>query len=208
MSTPTIDGRRKRAKENRENRRTQILKTALEVFSKQGYHQASISDIVQAAGVARGTFYLYFDSKQSIFHELLDELLLHLRTNIVGVDTSPTAPPIPVQLHKIVQRILETAVENQPLTQIIFRAAVGVDEELDRRLALFYANLHQFIDESLQRGQTLHLIREINTYTAARCILGSIRGIIEHAVFDDEHEADPSTLAAQIIEIHLQGLLN
>ena len=208
MNTPSTDGRSKRAAQTRETRRSQILDTALELFSQRGYHHTSISDIVGEARIARGTFYLYFDSKQAIFHELLENLLKQLRTSIVGVDTSPNAPPLPAQLHQIVKKILETALENQPLTQIIFRAAVGVDEELDQRLALFYDNLHQFIDHSLQRGQRLGLIRPMNTYTASRCILGSIRGIVEHGLFNEGQTSNTDTLAQHILDFHLNGLIH
>jgi AcrR family transcriptional regulator len=207
MNTPTIDGRSKRAAETRESRRTQILDTALRLFSEAGYHQTSISDIVRAAGIARGTLYLYFDSKQEIFHQLLENLLLHLRTNIVGVDTSKDALPIPKQLEHTVKRILETALANRALTQIIFREAIGIDEEMDKRLETFYANLHSFIDESLQAGQELKLVRTMDTYVAARCVLGSIRGVIEHALFDEVAAVNPDALAKAVLEFNLRGLL-
>jgi len=42
-------------------RRQQILSVAREAFAKRGYHQTTIDDIVALAGVARGTFYLYFE---------------------------------------------------------------------------------------------------------------------------------------------------
>jgi len=208
MNPSTIDGRSRRAAANRENRRSQILDTALKLFSQNGYHQTSISDIVQAAGIARGTFYLYFDSKQTIFHELLENLLHHLRTNIIGVDTSSEAPPIPLQLQQTVKRILETALENRALTQIIFREAIGIDEEMDQRLETFYDNLHTFIDLSLQAGQRLNLIREMDTHVAARCVLGSIRGVIEHALFDENTTVDPDVLATSVLEFNLRGLLS
>ena len=115
------DGRVRRGQESREARRIQIKDTALKVFSAKGYHETSVTDLVDAAGVARGTFYLYFDSKEAIFLELLDDLTVHLRSNIVGIDTSTGMASMEHQLHATVVRILRTAVENQPLTRIIFR---------------------------------------------------------------------------------------
>jgi AcrR family transcriptional regulator len=61
------DGRVRRGHETREARRAQILESALTVFATKGYHETSVTDLVDAAGVARGTFYLYFDSKEAIF---------------------------------------------------------------------------------------------------------------------------------------------
>ena len=51
-------------------RRVQILNAARNVFKEKGYETATISEIVKQAGVAQGTFYLYFDSKKSIVIEL------------------------------------------------------------------------------------------------------------------------------------------
>ena len=48
-------------------RRQQILTVARDVFARRGYHAAKIDDIVAAAGIARGTFYLYFEDKRAIF---------------------------------------------------------------------------------------------------------------------------------------------
>src|SRR5215472_15244370 len=56
-------------------RRAQILAHARDVFAKRGYHAAKIDDIVSAAGVARGTFYLYFEDKRAIFEEIVDRTI-------------------------------------------------------------------------------------------------------------------------------------
>ena len=47
--------------------RRRLLEAAELVFADQGYHEASIVKITERAGIGLGTFYLYFDSKQSIF---------------------------------------------------------------------------------------------------------------------------------------------
>ena len=47
--------------------RRRLLEAAERVFSELGYHEASIVKITEAAGVAQGTFYLYFAGKQEIF---------------------------------------------------------------------------------------------------------------------------------------------
>ena len=73
QAVDTIDARTKRAEAMRESRRAHILHTALEVFATNGYHQTRVSDIIEAAGIARGTFYLYFESKSAIFLELLEQ---------------------------------------------------------------------------------------------------------------------------------------
>ena len=62
----------------KKNRREEILHAAISAFSHKGYHDTSISDIIEKAGIARGTFYLYFENKRQIFDSVLDNLIVEL----------------------------------------------------------------------------------------------------------------------------------
>jgi AcrR family transcriptional regulator len=59
--------------------RRRLLAAAEQVFADLGYHDASIVKITEAAGVAQGTFYLYFTSKQEIFDVLVEDLNRRVR---------------------------------------------------------------------------------------------------------------------------------
>lgn len=59
--------------------RQRIMEAAEEVFGTRGFHESSITDITQRAGVAQGTFYLYFESKLELFRELVREISKQLR---------------------------------------------------------------------------------------------------------------------------------
>ena len=59
--------------------RRRLLDAAEQVFGALGYHDASIVKVAEAAGVAAGTFYLYFDSKKAIFDELVRDLNRRVR---------------------------------------------------------------------------------------------------------------------------------
>jgi len=69
-------------------RRDQILKAARTVFDEKGYESATVSDIVRRAGVAQGTFYLYFESKKSVVVELarqpMADMALRLQRILTG----------------------------------------------------------------------------------------------------------------------------
>ena len=54
--------------------RRAILTAAEEVIGARGYNDASITDITREAGVAQGTFYIYFKSKDEVFAELVVEM--------------------------------------------------------------------------------------------------------------------------------------
>src|SRR5258706_10557939 len=59
--------------------RRRLLDAAEQVFSDLGYVDASIVKLTEAAGVAQGTFYLYFDSKKAVFDELVRDLNQRVR---------------------------------------------------------------------------------------------------------------------------------
>lgn len=59
--------------------RERILAAAEAVFAEWGYDQASIVKITERAGIAQGTFYLYFDGKAQVFDEVVDDLNRRVR---------------------------------------------------------------------------------------------------------------------------------
>ncbi len=81
-------GRRLSKEARSEEVRKAIFAAAAEVVGERGYADASISRITEVAGIAQGTFYLYFESRQTLFDELLPtvgkEMLEHVRKSVVG----------------------------------------------------------------------------------------------------------------------------
>jgi AcrR family transcriptional regulator len=59
--------------------RRRLIEAAEQIFAEVGYHEASIVKITEAAGVAQGTFYLYFQSKKDVFDELVRDLNRRVR---------------------------------------------------------------------------------------------------------------------------------
>jgi AcrR family transcriptional regulator len=59
--------------EHREQRRSELLKSALECISERGYERTTVDDIVRWAGVSKGMLYNYFKSKEEIFFALIDD---------------------------------------------------------------------------------------------------------------------------------------
>lgn len=60
-------------------RREQLMDASLRLFAEQGYHGTTVGDICDTLGVGKGVFYWYFESKELLFTELLQECLLNLR---------------------------------------------------------------------------------------------------------------------------------
>src|SRR5688500_3796244 len=79
-------------------RRQQILTVARDVFARRGYHQTTIDDIALQAGVARGTFYLYFEDKRAVFSDLIDRFASQLTMAIVRIVTDDPSRPVMAQV--------------------------------------------------------------------------------------------------------------
>ncbi|MCS6797759.1 MAG: TetR/AcrR family transcriptional regulator [Myxococcota bacterium] len=203
-----VDGRSRRAEAARDRRRTRILETALKLFAERGYHATHVSDIIDAAGVARGTFYLYFESKEAIFHALLDRLLAHLRAHVVGVDTTPGAPPVERQLQQTVRRLLEVVERERRAIAVVLREAVGLDPSVDAKLREFYASLHAYVVEALVAGQAMGIVRPLDVEIAAACILGSIKHVMERAVMLTPEAPLPiERVCHAVLDFNLRGVL-
>src|SRR5204862_554262 len=122
-------------------RRLQILHAARGIFAKRGYHQTTIDDIVLQAGVARGTFYLYFEDKRAIFSDLIDRFGSQLAVAIVRIVTDDPTRTVGSQIHENIRRIIGTCLAERAMTKILFTDAVGIDPLFDRKLASFYENM-------------------------------------------------------------------
>lgn len=64
----------------KKQKRQEIIRKAIHVFSQKGYHQTKIADITRALKISTGTFYLYFKNKRDLFIEVIDDVF----RNIVG----------------------------------------------------------------------------------------------------------------------------
>jgi AcrR family transcriptional regulator len=202
------DGRVTRAQRARAERRTAVLAAARQIFADKGYHATSIDDLIAAAGVARGTFYLYFQSKRAIFDELLDELFQTLVGVVHRIDVGPGAPPPAEQMNATVELVFGTLLENRALARILLREAVGIDADFDRKLAEFYGRIENLIVQALETGTEMGLVRPCDAQVAARCVLGAIKELVHHAFVErDPAEADLLKLGHELIAFTLNGLL-
>ena len=85
-----VDNRRHTEQGN--ERKRQLLRAAEHLFAEKGYGATRISDICAAAGVAKGLFYWYFPTKESLFAELVRTMRLDLRRTQAGsMDPSANA---------------------------------------------------------------------------------------------------------------------
>lgn len=203
-----IDGRVSRAQRLRESRRAAVLSVARRLFSQKGYHATSIHDIIESAEIARGTFYLYFESKRAIFDELLDGLVATLQEQVKRIEVGPDAPPPVAQMDGIVDRVLKTLLDNREMARILLREAVGIDADFDRKLSEFYGRIEAMIMGALNTGRQLGVIRPCDAKVVARCVLGSIKEVVQWAfVEQDPPPVEMTQVGREMIAFMLKGCL-
>ncbi len=189
-------------------RREQILLSAASLFGQRGYHAVSISDIIQAAGIARGTFYLYFKNKHAIFEELLDNLVVNIKSRIHKVDLSETAGPISVQLVSNLTSVFDLLLKNRALLSILLEGAVGLDKGFAQKLAEFYRQIIDTINDSLLLGQQMGLIRNCDTRTAAVVAVGALKEILHNFLRKEEDVDSLETIAYSLFDIYMNGVVS
>jgi AcrR family transcriptional regulator len=155
-------------------RRQQILNVARDVFAKRGYHTAKIEDIVAAAGVARGTFYLYFDDKRAIFEEIVDRTIARRGMSIVRVDVDATRS-VADQVRDQIRRIMRILLEDRATTKILLSDALGVDPAFDRKLLSFYDEMSTQLESSLSDGQALGIVRQGDVKLMSWLTMGALK---------------------------------
>ncbi len=204
----TTDGRTERARKLRFERRGQILDAALTVFARKGFHAASVSDIVRAAQVARGTFYLYFPSKRELFEALVDSLMADLDRGIKRVDLSADAPAPLEQLESNVLWLLSLPKARPAMLQILLWEAVGLDEALDKKLDSFHQRMFALTQRSLELGIEMGLVRQCDTRLTARFLVGSVKEVLlSLLVREDLEGVELAGLVRELVAFTSKGIL-
>ncbi|MFQ5847399.1 MAG: TetR/AcrR family transcriptional regulator [Candidatus Methylomirabilales bacterium] len=191
----------------KERRRQEVLHSAKEVFSKKGFHRASISDIVERAGIARGTFYLYFRNKRHIFDNLLESLLQELDQRIPTIEVGKGKPPPLEQLRGNLTNVITFSLEEPHLIQILFDHAMGLDKELDRMLRTFYERLTDRIELALHSGIERGLVRSCDTRLVAYSVLGAMKEVMAQLASHRISPLDLKTVVDDLLELGRHGVL-
>lgn len=190
----------------KEERRKALLNAASHVFAEKGYAAANVDDVVKRVGVARGTFYLYFDDKRDVFAALVDDFMSRLAAAVVSIDvTHPTETPVE-QLRANLSRVVQLALSEPVLMRLALHDAVSQGPELAQRIDAFYASLHQLLDESLAIGQRIGLVRDGDRRVMVAIGLGGLKQMI----YDGSRgalKADATVLVDEMMRFLRSGLL-
>lgn len=188
-------------------RRRALLSAAGQVFGDKGYGAANVDDIVKLAGVARGTFYLYFADKEAVFTALVDDFMTRLEGVVVSIDVTAAAQQSPLeQLRQNLTRVVELALNEPTWMRLALHEATSQGPELAARIDAFYANLHAILDRSFSTGQRLGLVRQGDRRVMAAIGLGGLKEMIYRAARDG-WSSTPSELVEEMLRFLSEGLL-
>jgi AcrR family transcriptional regulator len=130
--------------------REKLLVAAEKEFGERGFHDAAISSITQRAGVALGTFYVYFDSKEEIFRALVSYMGHHTRSWI-----AQRVADVPDRLtaeRKGLEAFIEFAREHKNLYRIVSEAEFVANDAFHQHYDVFAKAYQENLTAAGERG--------------------------------------------------------
>ncbi|RTQ94342.1 TetR/AcrR family transcriptional regulator [Lysinibacillus telephonicus] len=171
-----------------------LLEKAIELFSTNGYHETKISDIVKAANLTQPTFYLYFQSKESLYKDLIEQFQNNF-FEIVHNDLENKPSANRSFIHNIKEALVNIFTYfagNLFLTKIGFYDSVEA-ESIKEKFALA-------LSDKLQENQEINFSSEIEVKIFADMIVGAVERLTLTALFTELRE--PEQLAEDIVNIY------
>lgn len=187
-------------------REDSILAAAKKIFAEKGYHDASIDAIIQAADIARGTFYLYYSSKRAIFDAILNLTLEQVQRNIESISLEVGAPSPIDQVKANVSRVFRLLIDDRDIADILFVRAIGIDADAMDTLDNFYRRIADLLGRALQQGMTIGLLNRCDPEVAAYSIIGSVKEVFLRVVLTGQPSVEKlDSVIDEIIRLHLFG---
>jgi len=191
-----------RRKEN--NIREKITKNAQTIFARKGFFRATVEDIAQATGVAKGTVYLYFKDKQELYIATIDahfSWVLSILTEIEARKTSAADKmhDITVQLAKYLNTLKTTSTvfsfENVTMTG---KALKHMHSIIGARIFAMTDIISRIVKQGIENGE----FRNVDPKVVAFYFLNTIRTMF----FSHFYAADSFIRTDTVLELFFEGL--
>jgi AcrR family transcriptional regulator len=191
-----------------EARRTQILRGAAEVFAKKGFHKATTKEIAQAAQVAEGTIYNYFENKRELLLAMVQMFAAASLQEII-LDHPPADPR--EFLRKILldryQLLRERGHIVAPLMAETFTDP-SLREELYSRVAIPLTKLmEQYLQHQIEAGR---LRQGVDPVIATRAFIGALGvniGLKLSGIEPRYADLSAEAIIDQLVSLFIDGLL-
>ncbi len=188
-----------------QDKREAILRAATKVFARTGYFNSKVADIAQEAGIADGTVYLYFKSKEEILHSIFDRgmdvAINEGREQLVGIDDPRE------KLRRIAHLHLEWLGADRDLAivfQVELRGSTKFMEEFSGGRFAEYLGMIRSVFED---GQHAGVFRSgLNPKIVAKVFFGALDEMATNWVLSKKrYKLAP--MADQVLDILLQGVM-
>ena len=187
------------------DKRDRILRAAVKVFARNGFHATRVSEGAKAAGVADGTIYLYFKSKEELLVSLFEDRVLKLLAFMR--ESLPKLPSAPERLRAVIDMqlgLLEGERELAEVITVILRQSTRLMKEFAAPQFLAYLDA---IAKIVQEGQAAGDFRsDISPNIAARAVFGALDGITLTWALGRAEQGALARAATQLADILLRGL--
>ncbi|HUQ34208.1 MAG TPA: TetR/AcrR family transcriptional regulator [Pyrinomonadaceae bacterium] len=186
------------------DKREAILRAATRVFARNGYFNSKVADIARDAGVADGTVYLYFKSKEEILHSIFDrsvgDAIAEAREQVASISDSRE------KLRRIAHLHLERLGADRDLAvvfQVELRSSTKFMEEFS---AAGFAEYLSLIRTTLEEGQRAGVFREeLNAKVVAKILFGALDEMATNWILS-KRRYKLAPMADQVLDIFLNGV--
>lgn len=187
------------------DKREAILRAAIRVFARNGYFNSKVSDIASEAGIADGTVYLYFKSKEevlhSVFNRAMEEFISEGKRELTGIDNAAD------KLRRIAQLHLEKLGADRDAA-IVFQVELrGSTKFMEKFSATGFAEYLNIIRETIAEGQKQGIFRkDLNAIICAKILFGALDEMVTNWILSkNDYALEP--LADTVLEIFFGGVL-
>lgn len=170
---------------NPEIRRQEIIEAAQALFEKEGYTKTSVEAIIQASGIAKGTFYYYFKSKQAVLQAIVENITLELKTyfeEIVHAKKLST-------LEKIKEIFVGSKKQQTIRPDIMEIIHLPENRELQERLNIEAVNLiAPLITKVFDQGYQEGIFKQKPSLESIQILLAGIQFVLGSGLFEWSNE--------------------
>jgi AcrR family transcriptional regulator len=191
-----------------EFRCAEILEAASKVFGRRGFARATVDEIAEAAGVAKGTVYLYFPSKREIYLHVLRRALALLTEETVRNVLAAEAPAD--KIRAFIETRLRRAERNRDLIRIYHSEFGHIDPaHVNKEFKNLYLEQVETLEGVIEAAAAQGLIRPVCVKAAAFTLYDMVHGLIMQRAFGWSREsvADDVEFLFQMVWRGLAGCI-
>jgi len=188
------------------DKRERILRAATKVFARKGFYATKVSEVAKAAGVADGTIYLYFKSKDDLLVSLFEDRIMLLLQTLERALAERSTPE--ERLRCVIEMQLGLLEGERDLAEVItvnLRQSTRLMKQYAAPKFMLYLDT---ISRVIADGQKSGAFRgDLSPHTVARTIFGALDGITMTWALGKAEAGGLSRAATQVADLLLQGLL-